>query len=266
MPNPPDFSALPVGGWRWLRTTASTNTDALVWAEQGAPDLAMVAADEQTAGRGRMGRPWFTSPGSALAFSLVHRPSASFDLQGSAFSRLTGLGALAVCQALQELCGLPAEIKWPNDILLHGQKTAGVLVEAAWQGEALLAAVTGIGVNITPASIPPEDQVIFPATCVECALGRPQDRWELLRAIIEKIVAWRSHLSTPAFLHAWEDNLAYKGLWVPVVPGLADGPDAGLPARRLLVLGLEQDGALLVQTEEGEQQVLHSGEVRFAAG
>jgi BirA family biotin operon repressor/biotin-[acetyl-CoA-carboxylase] ligase len=280
MTSGPDLSSLPLGGWRWFHSLPSTNTEALLWVEQGAPDLALVAADEQTAGRGRMGRSWFTPPGAALAFSLVLRGGASrpserlpkssetsevwSEAPTTAFTRLTGLGALAVCQALQELCGLPAQIKWPNDVLLDGRKTAGILVEAAWQGDSLLAAAVGIGVNVTAASVPPDDQVIFPAACVESALGRPQDRWELLDAILRKILYWRPHLASSAFLHAWEENLAFRGLWVTVVPTSA-GPGAEPPPQHLLVLGLEEDGALLVQAETGDRQVLHTGEVRFTA-
>ena len=90
-------------------------------------------ADQQTKGRGRLGRSWVTNPGAALAFSIILRPTAEEIDHLGLFSPLAGL---AVCLALQNL-HLPAEIKWPNDVLLARRKTCGILAESVWQGEQL---------------------------------------------------------------------------------------------------------------------------------
>jgi BirA family biotin operon repressor/biotin-[acetyl-CoA-carboxylase] ligase len=155
---------LPLGSVRYFATVGSTNDLAGRWVEAGAPDLALVAADEQTAGRGRLNRRWITPPSSALAFSLVLKNPVEADVL-----RYTALGALAVCDALNAALSpvLPAQIKWPNDVIATRRKLAGVLAEAHWQGESLTAVILGIGINVAPPSVPPDEQLNYPATCVE---------------------------------------------------------------------------------------------------
>ena len=123
------LSKINIGGLRWFDSIGSTNDEALAWAAAGADDLSIVIADEQTQGRGRLNRRWFTPKGSALAFSLILRPAASAHL-----SRTVGLAALSIAESCLNL-GLAPRIKWPNDILLNGRKTAGILVESGWSGE-----------------------------------------------------------------------------------------------------------------------------------
>ncbi|NTU55749.1 MAG: biotin--[acetyl-CoA-carboxylase] ligase, partial [Anaerolineales bacterium] len=96
----------------------STNDEAMVWAKKGARDLSLVVADEQTMGRGRLDRPWFTPSRTALAFSLILRPTSA---EKPLLSRTVGLAALALSDVLQTL-NLDPQIKWPNDILLNGRK------------------------------------------------------------------------------------------------------------------------------------------------
>ena len=117
---------LPLGGIRFFKQTGSTNDVALAWATEGAADLSLVVADEQTSGRGRLGRRWLTPPGTALALSLILHPKPT---EYNYFSLFSGLGSLALTQILSER-GLPAQVKWPNDVLIADRKTAGILVEA----------------------------------------------------------------------------------------------------------------------------------------
>ena len=170
------LSPLPLGVIRYFDTIGSTNDEALAWASQGAPDFSLIVADEQTSGRGRMDRKWFTPPHSALAMSLILRPTT---VERAHPSRTTGLLALSLAESLLKL-GLAPQIKWPNDVLLSGRKVAGILVESTWMGEELDALVLGMGVNVLNASIPPADQLLFPATSVETELGYPIERVELL--------------------------------------------------------------------------------------
>jgi BirA family biotin operon repressor/biotin-[acetyl-CoA-carboxylase] ligase len=252
-----------LGPLRFPERVGSTNSEALRWADTGAPDLSMVIADEQTAGRGRQGRTWFTPPGAALAFSLVLREDLAADRGEdipSRLARLTALGALAVSQALQTEYNLAAQIKWPNDVLLERRKVCGILTEAQWQGERLIAAVLGIGVNVRPASVPPDSEVIYPATCVESALGREIDRWQLLRSVLEKILEWRGQLEEPEFLDAWEERLAFKGEQVYIFSGAAaqDSPD-----EQGILLGLDGAGRLRIRSHSGEVLSLSVGELRL---
>jgi len=224
---------LPLGGLRFFESLGSTNDEALAWASQKASNLSIVIADEQTRGRGRLGRKWFTPPKSALAFSLILRPTPD-EIRYPA--RVTGLGALTLTDAISKL-GLRAQIKWPNDILLNAKKVAGTLVESAWMGETLDTFVLGIGVNIKASSVPPADQVVFPATCIETESGQAIDRVEFLREILSSLIEWRSQLGTDEFIKAWESPLAFRGEEIQLIR------ENEKPLRGEL-LGLESDGSL----------------------
>jgi BirA family biotin operon repressor/biotin-[acetyl-CoA-carboxylase] ligase len=240
---------LPLGGLRVFESVGSTNDEALAWAGDDARDLSLVVADEQTFGRGRSGKTWLTPPGSALAFSLILRQVPGEDAPET---RLTGLGAIAVAQALKAL-GLAPAIKWPNDVLLGGKKSAGILVETTWTGEVLEAAVLGVGVNVLRNSAPPAEVVDYPATSVEAELGRTPDRAELLREILSAIFQWRNRLASDELLAAWQQLLAFRNESVFVTQ---DGREAisGILAR------LQPDGSLVLETESGPR-IIHMGEI-----
>jgi BirA family biotin operon repressor/biotin-[acetyl-CoA-carboxylase] ligase len=263
------LSDLPLGSIRYFDTIGSTNDEAAAWIEAGARDLSLVIADEQTRGRGRLQRRWYTPPGAALALSLVLYPSqpANSDTASVLLSRLTGLGAVGVCSALQASFQMEAQIKWPNDVLLGGRKVAGVLAEAFWRGDLLEGVVLGIGVNISPQAAPPAAELNFPATSVEAEIGVPVDRQALLHAILEEIISWRLRLATPAFLQAWELHLAYKGEWVRILnSGPSLSPAAAAEADAVwegLLLGLDVSGGLQLQDRSGLTIVLHSGEIHL---
>jgi BirA family transcriptional regulator, biotin operon repressor / biotin---[acetyl-CoA-carboxylase] ligase len=259
---------LRLGDIRYYKSIGSTNDQAARLIEEGAPDMALVVADQQTAGRGRMGRTWHTPAEAALAFSLVLFPKHDDPY---VLPRHTALGALAVGDALHGLYGLMPKIKWPNDVLLERRKVSGVLVEAQWRGGELAALVMGIGINVAPASVLKDSQLRFPATCVEEVLGRKVDRIELLHEVLGKILEWRPRLSTQVFLQSWEERLAFRGEWVQVFPGQSPGKDGlphdleGLPAPIYEgeIIGLAPDGSLRLRTRSGEAVIIHVGEVRL---
>src|SRR5512144_1769195 len=151
------LSKLPLGGIRYFDTIGSTNTEALAWATSGAKDLSLVIAEEQTAGRGRLDRKWYTPRGAALAFSLILRPTAE---EKPFLTRTVGLAALAIADALRTR-GLVAQIKWPNDVLLDGCKVAGILVESVWSGEEVDCVVIGVGINVLKGAVPSADLLQF---------------------------------------------------------------------------------------------------------
>ena len=125
------LSKLRLGSIRYFDTLGSTNDEALAWATSGAEDMSLIVADEQTMGRGRYDRPWFTPPGTALAFSLIIHPTLG---ERPHLSRLVGLAALSIAHSMQAR-GLYPEVKWPNDVLLNRRKVAGGLIELVWSGE-----------------------------------------------------------------------------------------------------------------------------------
>jgi BirA family biotin operon repressor/biotin-[acetyl-CoA-carboxylase] ligase len=246
------LAGLPLGDLRYFDRTGSTNDVALAWATEGAPDLGLVCADEQTAGRGRGSRRWFSPPGAALAFSLVMRPSPEEE---KFVPRFSGLGALSVADALGEL-KLHPEIKWPNDILLRRRKVSGILVESVWAGEKVDSLVLGIGLNVRPQAVPPGVQLNFPATSLEAEAGQSVDRLGLLRNILEALLRWRPLLPTQAFLHAWEEHLAFRGEQVEVWA-------EGMPFRPGRLEGLDEDGSLRLRTPQGGIISLQFGEVHL---
>jgi BirA family biotin operon repressor/biotin-[acetyl-CoA-carboxylase] ligase len=254
---------LPLGAIRYYASIGSTNDAAAKWADQGAPDLALVIADEQTAGRGRSGRRWYTPPGSGLAFSLVLHTQRGDSI---ALQQLTALGSLAVQRTLKERYSLPAQIKWPNDVLIGRSKVAGVLAEMHWIGDKPVRAILGIGINIAPQSI---DQTLYddylanlPATCVQDEAGKPVDRLEVLHEVLRELLVWRSRLGSTAFTRAWEAGLAFRDEWVSILEDSMDGYNAGTeyprPVQEGKILGLADNGGLILRSRSGEIVNLHS--------
>ena len=127
--------------------TASTNAGAAQMASEGAPEWTLVAADHQTHGRGRGDRTWEDVPGRAMLFSVVLRPRSIAPNRAGLLSLLAGASMVG---AIREVTGRRVSCKWPNDILLHGGKVGGVLLESSVSGGALEYVVMGLGVNLDP--------------------------------------------------------------------------------------------------------------------
>jgi BirA family biotin operon repressor/biotin-[acetyl-CoA-carboxylase] ligase len=223
----------------------STNDRANVLAREGAPHGTLVVADEQTQGRGRMGRRWYTPPGQSIAFSLVIRPRT----QEPGVIGWVGLwGALAVQEVLTAM-GLDAIIKWPNDVLLGNQKVSGVLAEAIWEGERLQYLILGIGINVRPGSIQPLEALGFPATCIEYVYDQPVSRADLLLAVVERLGVWFPDLGSEKMVSVVESGLAYLGQRVKIeVAGVSY---AGV------FEGLNREGALKLNVY-GERSAIQS--------
>lgn len=246
------LSKFKIGGLRYFASIGSTNDEALAWATQGAADFSVIVADEQTSGRGREGRQWFTPSGTALAFSLILRPTTT---ESPHLSRIVGLAAVALAEALRKR-SLKPQIKWPNDILLEGSKVAGILVESVWSGDQVDCAVIGIGVNVAREAVPPPELLHFPATSLENALGAEPKREAVLHDILSAFLAWRPQVTNKAILQAWEDNLAFRGQLVQ-----ATGRDGQITEGTLL--GLESDGSLRLLGKNGNPVTVSFGDVRL---
>lgn len=243
---------LPLRQVRYFQQVGSTNDEALAWAAAGAGDLCLVYAEEQTSGRGRMGRTWFTPPGSALACSLVLRPGG---LERENVGRFTGLGALALVAALKKY-NLAAQVKWPNDVLIRGRKVAGILAETVWMGAEPDRVVLGIGVNVSPESVPPSEVLHFPATCVQLESALPVERYQLLHDLLAGVISWRSRLTAPEFVQAWDEALAFRGEMVQVWVGQAEALTGE-------VAGLDVDGSLQLKLPGGQVKNLPAGEIHL---
>ena len=244
---------LPMGVVEYHNSIGSTNDRAAELYNQGAPHFSLVVADEQTEGRGRSGRSWFTPPGAALAFSLVLRPDG---LQDEAVLRCTGLGALAVCQSIQDIYTIPAMIKWPNDVLLSGKKVCGILAEAYWMGDQLGAIVLGIGINVSRESVPVGEKLNFPATSLEAVHSQRVNRWDLLLGVLKSVQFWWPKLNDPAFIQAWEQHLAFIGEEVQLV-----NQDRVMLTGR--PLGLDLNGWLRIERDRGDITSINIGEIHL---
>lgn len=162
--------------------TASTNDDLRLAARRGLPHGTVLFAESQTAGRGRRDNRWITPPGLDLMFSLLLRPTAPMPL----WPRYTTLAALALCRAVEAELPLQPQIKWPNDVYVHGKKTAGLLAEAVDtpQGMAL---ILGIGLNVNSRSFPPE----LADTATSLILALPAQVQAQMKALDRQPVAFQ---------------------------------------------------------------------------
>jgi len=228
----------------------STNARAAEWARAGAPDGALVCAEVQTAGRGRLDRRWHAPRGSSLLMSLILRP----PLAPRQSQRMTMIVSLAAVEAIHRVAGLAARVKWPNDVYLAEHKVGGILTELGVRGETLAHVVVGLGLNVNlDVSALPE--VATPATSLSAALGRPVARLPLLAAILDGVERRYDRLRagwSPA--EEWREHLLTVGRRVTVRGGEGETLEG-------LAEGVDADGALLVRDAGGTLHRIHAGDV-----
>jgi BirA family biotin operon repressor/biotin-[acetyl-CoA-carboxylase] ligase len=250
-------AALP-GFFSPLEVAASVPTTmarAAALAAAGAPEGATVVAEEQTEGRGRLGRAWVAPPGSSLLLSVVLRP----PLPREAVWLTVAAAGVALAGAVDALApaAAPAGLKWPNDLELRGRKAAGLLAEAHLEGDRLAAVLLGMGVNVAQgeADFPPE--VAERATSVSLAAGGPVDRAALLAAWAERFLAGYEELCAGRpgpVLAAYRDRLVTVGRRVRAERVAAD-PVVGT------AVDLTPAGGLVVQTDAGARVEVLAGDV-----
>ena len=162
------------------RLLDSTMDEARRLADDGSQEGTLVIAEEQTAGRGRFDRPWISSPGQNLSFSIVLRPDAG------QLHYLNMAATLAVSGAIAELTGLASATKWPNDVTINGRKVSGILVETAVEEGEPRHAVVGIGlnVNLDTSKIP---EIASAATSLYRETGKHLDRTRLMLSLLERL-------------------------------------------------------------------------------
>ena len=232
---------------RYFDTLDSTNICAKRMAEEGAPNGTLVIADKQTAGRGRCGRTWETPKGTAIAMTLLMRP----NLRPEKASMLTLVMGMAVTRAVNELYSLNCQIKWPNDVIIHGKKVCGILTEMSAEMDRINYLVVGIGIN---ANIPlesfPED-IRDKAGSISGILGHDIDRVVFL----QKILTYMENLYVDVLkngfdwaLDQWREYSITLGQLIDVV-GVQE-QFAGVAE------DIDEDGALLVRTDTGLRRVL----------
>ena len=243
-----------VPGVHLYARAGSTNDLARALAAAGAPHGTVVLAEEQTAGRGRSGRPWSSPPGLGIWMSLVVRP-ATLPAPGL----LPILVGLAAAEAVDPFARPEATaVKWPNDLWIGGRKLAGILCEGSWDGEGPGGIVVGIGMNVlhAPGDFPPE--VRETATSLRIAAGWSPPRAEVagaLAAAIVRALARPPAQLTGALLEALRRRDALEGRPVRVT---------GAEALAGTALGVNPAGALLLRTGDGRLRTVTAGTVRLA--
>ncbi len=230
----------------------STTTHLKQLAEAGAPEGTLIVAEQQTAGYGRFGRPFHSPPDGGLYMSLLLRPG--FPAQDTLC--ITTCAAVAVCRALERLCGVKPGIKWVNDLFLNGKKICGIGTEGALDFESggVHYAILGIGINLYPSAqpLPPEMQEIV-GTVLDRA---PQDgalRSRLLAEIIRQFWAEYPRLLEKRFFEDYRDRCFVLGRSVTI--------QRGGGSETAQVLSLAPDFSLRVRLEDGREELLCSGEV-----
>jgi BirA family biotin operon repressor/biotin-[acetyl-CoA-carboxylase] ligase len=227
----------------------STNDFLAKLAAEGAPEGTVVSADEQTAGRGRLGRSWLAPAGSCLLFSLLFRPAFLAPAQAQ---RLTMACSLAAAEAVEAETGLEVGLKWPNDLLVGRRKLGGILTELATQGTRLDYAIVGIGLNV---NVDFRGRALADsATSIAQELGRLFLRLPLLLAILRRIDERYLALQGGDSLHGeWAARLVTLGQ--PVQVTAPEGRYAGR------AVGVDEDGALLLRLPDGDTVRILAGDV-----
>lgn len=243
----------------YLPRTGSTNDVAKELAAQGAPEGTVVVADEQTTGRGRLGRRWLAPPGTCLLCSILFRP----NLLPTQTQQLTMLCALAAADAIKEIADLHVWLKWPNDLVVKCQmpnlksqgwkKLAGLLTETGFTGERLDYVIVGIGINVNVETriLPTLDPN---ATSILAETGSAVNRGALLTSLLAGVERRyeASHIGSSPY-QEWASRLATLGQQVKATAsgqtlvGVAESVDS--------------DGALLLRTPDGELHRLTAGDV-----
>lgn len=229
----------------------STNAQAKILAEEGAPEGTLVLADAQTAGRGRKGRGWESPSGINVYLTLVLKPKYSPDTA----SMVTLVMALAVKAAITEACGVQADIKWPNDIVVKGKKTTGILTEMSLQGIQIGHVLVGVGINVGKRAFPPELEKS--ATTLEAEAGEPVSRTFLVQKMMEQFERYYA-----LFLETEDLSLLQKEYNTSLV-NLDREVRVLDPAGEYtgIAKGINKEGELLVQMPDGEIRKVYAGEV-----
>jgi BirA family transcriptional regulator, biotin operon repressor / biotin---[acetyl-CoA-carboxylase] ligase len=240
----------------YVAMLASTNTTVRALGQQGSPEGTIVVADAQSAGRGQADRVWISPPARNIYLSVLLRPL----LAPSQAPLLSLMAAVAVVDTLRQE-GVASGIKWPNDVLIHRRKVAGILTEMETYREGVRFVVVGVGINVNMTQAEIERHlgaVAHTATSLHVALGHEVQREGLLATLLGRLEHWydvfRAH-GELALQAAWEARSLMGGLRISV--RTADAAHEGIAE------GIDPAGRLVLRRDDGILLRLASAEVRF---
>jgi BirA family transcriptional regulator, biotin operon repressor / biotin---[acetyl-CoA-carboxylase] ligase len=256
-------SETPAISWDRLRVLGffeigSTNEEASLKARQGAPEGLLVYAEKQTSGRGRKGRHWNSPAGTGLYFSLLLTPANPLNR----WPLLTHVASVSLAQVLNELSAerwiprpLAVDLKWPNDVLLSGKKTAGILLETVQHEQHAAAAVLGVGINVKSESL--RDELKETATSVSAEAGVTIPRRRLLVRYLYHFQIGYELFKRGQYQRILDQWKTHSSMWDGVPVWLHDGDQ-----RRLVVTcGLSDMGALKVRASDGTEETVLAADV-----
>jgi BirA family biotin operon repressor/biotin-[acetyl-CoA-carboxylase] ligase len=226
-------------------------------ARDGVEEGVAVFAESQTRGRGRLGRRWLSPPGKGLWFSVLLRPRIPLE----SATRLTIVSATALARTIRAVTDLRADIKWPNDVLVHGKKVAGVLTELNAELDKINYIILGIGVdvNLTATDLPADLRKIASSLRLEC--GRELDRAELASTLLRELDKDYARVAGSGFealADEWERQCTTLGQEVVI--------QMGHRKLRGRAESLDLDGALLLRTPHGHLERITGGDVTVEKG
>lgn len=235
-----------------LPETDSTNVQARRLAEEGVLEGTVVVADRQSAGRGRLGRRWESPSGVNLYCSILLRPKIPVPQA----PQLTFLSAVAVVETLNKVCQLSAKVKWPNDILVDGAKISGLLNEMNAETDQIHFVILGVGINLNMTKNQFPEELNYPATSAFLETGKPVDRLVFLRTFLQCLDQHYTEFLQEGFVpirQRWESYCDMMNMQVMV--------DQGSESLHGTVVGLDLDGALLLQLDNGQVERIMAGDV-----
>lgn len=228
----------------------STNTKAKELAEEGHPSGTLVVADRQTAGKGRRGRSWESPSGIGIFMTLMLKP----EINPNHASMLTLVAAMATTRAIRRVTGVPAMIKWPNDIVMNGKKVCGILTEMSAQFDYINHIVIGIGINVHNEDFP--EEIAQTASSIYLESGQHIHRASLIEAFLEEFEdVYAEYLKTEdmeGLMKEYDAMLVNRGRQVRVLD-----PKEPFEGK---AMGITKKGELIVDTWES-RKLVSSGEV-----
>lgn len=235
--------------------TASTNTDALTAARNGAPHGSVWLADEQTAGRGRSDHRWHSAAGEGLYVSVLLR----LEIAAARLALLPLAAGLAAAEAIRAIAALHVDLRWPNDLLIGPRKAGGILVEAKAESKAPPYAVVGIGINVHQREFAPG--LATPATSLDLEAGRRISRQALLATLLKSLEREAASLADPGAAANLLARVEQASTWARgrAVEVHGSQPCIGVTA------GLDENGFLRVETAAGLVTVRTGGIREMAA-
>jgi BirA family biotin operon repressor/biotin-[acetyl-CoA-carboxylase] ligase len=233
---------------RYFDSVASTMDVAFALGVEGASEGTVVCSESQTKGKGRLGRNWISPKSKGIYMSVILRP----QLMPADLTQLTLLSAVALCEAVRKFCDVPAKIKWPNDILVHNKKLAGILTESSAEMDRVRFVVIGIGINVNM----PLSQLPPNSTSIKSETGKKSSRIVLMQEILRSLEQWYFTLGKKGFVPVitrWKELSSTLGRRVRLVDPSGDVEGEAVD--------LDQYGGLIIRGKNGVKVKRMNGDV-----